>query len=202
MAEELQSLLDKINQDGIMKAEAKKNEIIAAAEKSAADIIADAEKKAADIIANAEQEAQAVSKRAASALEHSRRDILLQLRKELADRLHETIQDAGAAALSPEFMAQLVREIALAFAAAPDSVITVRTSVKNAAALDQALRAALADSFAKEPKVLAGKEVANGMEVSFDGGKCFYDFTLDAVSDLLNEYIGSKLSAIFKAGQE
>ena len=81
-------------------------------------------------------------------------------------------------------------------------MITVRTSVKNAAALDQALRAALADSFTKEPKVLAGKEVANGMEVSFDGGKCFYDFTLDAVSDLLDEYIGDKLSAVFKAAQE
>jgi len=37
------------------------------------------------------------------------------------------------------------------------------------------------------------------MEVSFDGGRCFYDFTLDAVSDLLNEYVGEKLSSIFKA---
>lgn len=202
MAEELQSLLDRINQDGVMKAEAKKNEIIADAEKKAAEIISNAKKEAAEIIANAEKEAVSVSKRAAGALEQSRRDILLQLRKELAGRLHEAIQDAGAAALAPEFMAELVRELALAFSAKPDSVITVRTSVKNAAALDQALRAALADSFTKEPKVLAGKEVANGMEVSFDGGKCFYDFTLDAVSDLLDEYIGDKLSAVFKAAQE
>lgn len=202
MAEELQSLLDRINQDGVMKAEAKKNEIIADAEKKAAEIINNAKKEAAEIIANAEKEAVSVSKRAAGALEQSRRDILLQLRKELAARLHEAIQDAGAAALAPEFMAELVRELALAFSARPDSVITVRTSVKNAAALDQALRAALADSFTKEPKVLAGKEVANGMEVSFDGGKCFYDFTLDAVSDLLDEYIGDKLSAVFKAAQE
>ncbi|MBR2625092.1 MAG: hypothetical protein IKD23_01695 [Lentisphaeria bacterium] len=202
MAEELQSLLDRINQDGVMKAEAKKNEIIADAEKKAAEIINNAKKEAAEIIANAEKEAVSVSKRAAGALEQSRRDILLQLRKELAARLHEAIQDAGAAALAPEFMAELVRELALAFSAKPDSVITVRTSVKNAAALDQALREALADSFTREPKVLAGKEVANGMEVSFDGGKCFYDFTLDAVSDLLDEYIGDKLSAVFKAAQE
>ena len=202
MAEELQSLLDRINQDGVMKAEAKKNEIIADAEKKAAEIINNAKKEAAEIIANAEKEAVSVSKRAAGALEQSRRDILLQLRKELAGRLHEAIQDAGAAALAPEFMAELVRELALAFSAKPDSVITVRTSVKNAAALDQALREALADSFTREPKVLAGKEVANGVEVSFDGGKCFYDFTLDAVSDLLDEYIGDKLSAVFKAAQE
>ena len=56
MAEELQSLLEKINQDGIMKAEAEKAKIIAEAEKSAAAIIAEAEKSAADIIAKAEKE--------------------------------------------------------------------------------------------------------------------------------------------------
>ena len=39
MAEELQSLLEKINQDGVMKAEAEKAKIIANAEKEAAEII-------------------------------------------------------------------------------------------------------------------------------------------------------------------
>ena len=199
MAEELQSLLEKINQDGIMKAEAKKAEIIAAAEKDAAEIIADAKKEAANIIAAAEKENDSLSKRTVSALEQARRDILLQLREELASRLNEAIQDASCEALSPEFMAQLVRELAVAFSVKPDTAIHVRTSVKDAEKLDSALRAALADSFSKEPKVLAGREINNGMEVSFDGGKCFYDFTLDAVSDLLNEYLGDKLSAVFKA---
>ena len=199
MAEELQSLLDKINQDGVMKAEAEKAKIIAAAREEAAGIIADAEKKSAGIISAAEKSAAELQERAVSALEQSRRDILLQLRKELASRLHESILDASAAALSPEFMAQLVRELALAFAAAPDSVITVRTSVKDAPALDQALRGALADSFAKEPQVFPGREIKCGMELSLDGGKCFYDFTLDAVSDLMDEYTGEKLAAVFKA---
>lgn len=199
MAEELQSLLEKINQDGIMKAEAEKAKIIAAAEKEAAGIIADAKKEAENIIAAAEKENESLSKRTVSALEQSRRDILLQLREELASRLNEAIQDASCEALSPEFMAQLVRELAIAFSAKPDTAIHVRTSVKDAEKLDSALRAALADSFSKEPKVLAGKEINNGMEVSFDGGKCFYDFTLDAISDLLNEYLGDKLSAVFKA---
>ena len=182
-----------------MKAEAEKAKIIANAEKEAEEIIANAKKEAADIIARAEKENDSLARRTASALEQSRRDILLQLREELAKRLHEAIQDAACAALSPDFMAQLIKELALAFSAKPDAVIHVRTSVKDAGKLDLALRAALADSFSKEPKVFAGREVSNGMEVSFDGGKCFYDFTLDAISDLLNEYLGDKLSALFKA---
>lgn len=198
MAEELQSLLEKINQEGIMKAEAEKAKIIADAEKQAQEIIANASKEAEKIIADANKNADDIFHRTTGTLEQSRRDIVLQLRKELADRLHDAVNDAGAKALTPEFMAQLIRELALAFSADPNSPICVRTSVKNADALDQALREALADSFKAEPKVFAGKEVANGMEVSFDGGKCFYDFTLDAVSDLLNDYIGDKLGSIFK----
>lgn len=199
MAEELQSLLEKINQDGIKKAEAQKAAIVAAAEAEAAEIIANAQKEAAKIISAAQQEAESTAQRTAGALEQSRRDILLQLRKELSSRLHESILDAAAAALAPEFMGQLIKELALAFAAAPDSVISVRTSVKDAAALDQVLRGALADSFVKIPQVFPGKEIKGGMELSFDGGRCFYDFTLDAVADLMDEYTGEKLAAVFKA---
>ncbi len=201
MAEELQSLLEKINQDGIMKAEAEKAKIIAEAEKSAAAIIAEAEKSAADIIAKAEKESSALSLRALSTLEQSRRDIILQIRQELAARLHDATGESAAAALSPEFMAQLIKELALTFAAKPDTAITVRTAVKDLDALDAALKAALADSFTKAPQVFSGKEIASGMEVSFDGGRCFYDFTLDAVSDLLDIYIGSKLKDIFQAAK-
>lgn len=201
MSEELQSLLEKINQDGVMKANAEKDKIVSAANEEAAAIIAKAEKDAKEIIAKAEKDAQAISQRTAGTLEQSRRDILLQLREELAERLHLAVNDAAARALSPEFMAQLVREIALAFSAAPDSAITVRTSVKDAAALDQALTAALADSFSKKPQVLAGKETIAGMEISLDGGKCFYDFTLDAVSDLMDSYIGEQLKSVFQANK-
>ena len=93
MAEELQSLLEKINQDGVMKAEAEKARIIANAEKEAAEIIANAKKEAENIIANAEKENISLSQRTVSALEQSRRDILLQLREEIAKRLNEAIQD-------------------------------------------------------------------------------------------------------------
>ncbi len=199
MAEELQSLLEKINQDGIKKAEAEKTQIIAAAEAEAARIIAEAGKEAEKIIADARKEADSIAQRTAGALEQSRRDILLQLREELAARLAEAVQDAGSAALAPEFMASLIRELALAFSASPETPVCVRCAVKDAAGLDEALRSALADSFVKAPEVFAGKEIAGGMEVSFDGGRCFYDFTLDAVSDLLDEYIGDKLGSIFKA---
>ena len=201
MAEELQSLLEKINQDGIMKAQAEKEVIIADARKEAESIIADARKEAENIIAGANKNAQDITHRATGALIQSRRDIILQLREELHDRLHNAVKESTAAALDPQFMAQLVKELAQSFCASPDAAITIRCAVKNTDALDQALSAALADSFAKKPAVFPGNEIVSGMEVSFDGGKCFYDFTLDAVSDLMDSYIGEQLKEIFQAAK-
>ena len=201
MAEELQSLLEKINQDGIMKAEAEKAAIIAQARKEAEEIIAQARKEAAEITSQAQKSAEDTAKRTAGALEQSRRDIILQLREELHTRLLDAVKESAAAALSPEFMAGLIRELAQAFSAAPESAICVRCAVKDTTALNQALSAALADSFTRKPAVFPGSEITSGLEVSFDGGKCFYDFTLDAVSDLLDSYLGDQLKNVFQAAK-
>ena len=199
MAEELQSLLDKINREGVAKAEARKAEIISAAESRAEEIVSAARKEAEEIVSAARKEADAVSARAQDALRQAGRDILLKLRGELTDRLGSAIRDASAAALTPELMADLVKELAAAFSAKPDCVIEVRTAVRDAEALDSALRGALADSFEHKPKIFSDPGLGAGMEVSFDGGKCFFDFTLDAVAELLRAYAGEKIGDIFRA---
>ena len=199
MAEELQSLLEKINSDGIQKAEAEKAKIIAAAEAEAAAIRAEAAKDAAAMRAEAEKENDALYRKTVSTLQHSRRDILLQLRNELQSRLETAVGESVAQALTPEFMAQLIRELCTAFAVNPDQAVTVRCAVKDQAALDTALRGALADSLVKSPAILGTKGIAAGMELSVDGGKCYYDFTADALEDVMEAYLGEKLTAMFKA---
>ena len=199
MAEELQSLLEKINQEGVAKAEARSAEIIAAAQKDAEAIVAAARREAEALTAKAAADSQAAAARTRDALRQAGRDIMLQLRGELTSRLDAAVGEAAAAALTPEFMAGVIKELAAAFAAAPDGEIRVRTAVRDTAALDAALRAALADSFRAEPRVFPGSGIAAGLEVSFDGGKCFYDFTLDAVADLMGTYTGEKIGDLFKA---
>ena len=96
-------------------------------------------------------------------------------------------------------MVQIISELYTAFAAAPDAELSVRCAVKDTAQLDAALRGALAGKLAGTPAVSGVKSITSGMEVSFDGGKCYFDFTDDALADLLNAYLGEKLSEIFKA---
>ena len=199
MSEELQSLLDKINADGIQKAEAEAAKIIADAKAEAAKIIADAKAESSAVCAKAESEAEAFKQRAVSAANHAARDITLQLRADLAARLNAAVSVAAAAALTPDFMAQTIKMLAEKFAESPDAELTVRCAVKDASVLDAALKGALAESLKKAPMVIASPEIPAGIQVEFNDDDCCFDFSEAAVCDLLSSYAGEQLAAVFKA---
>ncbi len=196
MPEELQSLLDKINEEGVKKAEARAAEIIANARKEAKAIQLKAEQDAAAAVKTAGEQADALRKRAESAVRQAARDIILELQQELEKRLNRAVANAADQALTPEFMAGLIRELAAKFAAAPGSRLSVLAAVKDAAALDKALAGALVNSFHGAPQVLGSSEISGGMEVSFKEGKVYFDFTSEAVTELVAAYIGPRLAKL------
>jgi V/A-type H+-transporting ATPase subunit E len=199
MSEELQSLLDKINADGIQKAEAEAAKIIADAKAEAAKIIAEAKNECEALCSKAASEAEAFKTRAVSAAGQAARDIALQLRADLSARLNAAVSASAAAALTPEFMAQLIKTLVEKFAASPEAELTVRCAVKDTAALDTALKGALADSIKTAPVMIASPEISAGVQVEFNDDDCCFDFSEAAVSELLAAYAGEQLSAVFKA---
>ena len=77
MAAELQGLLERIQKDGIEKAEAEAGTIVSKAQDKAAGLIKDAESKAKSILENADKDSQAFEARARKALEQAARDAVL-----------------------------------------------------------------------------------------------------------------------------
>ncbi len=201
MAEELQSLLEKINVEGVKKAQAERDAIIAAAKQEAERIVSAARAEAEAERKLAADESAALRLRAESAIRQASRDILLKLENELKDRIVRAVSGAAGAALTVDFMAGLIRELAAKFAASPDSELTVLAAVKDAAALESALRSALADSFKTAPRVLAEPGIAGGMEVSFKDGELYFDFTLEAVTELVAAYAGSMIAGLIRDQQ-
>ena len=198
MAEELQSLLDKINAEGVQKAEAEAARIIENAKKQAQEIRSEAEAQAAAAVKDAAEQAAALETRAEAAIKQAARDVLLQLQAELQNRIEKAVAGAAEEALTPQFMTELIRSMAAAFAADPAADVTVLTAAKDAAVLEGTLKAALAASFKQQPKVLASAGVKGGMEVSFQDGKLYFDFTSDAITELVAAYIGPRLGAMLK----
>ena len=197
MSEELQSLLEKINTDGVMKANAERDAIIAKAQNEAAAIIAAAEAKAEETRKQAAADAETLQKRAENAIEQAARDVVLKLKAELEQRISSAVAGAAEETMTPAFMAELVKSLGATFLADPDAELTVIASVKDAPALDAALKGALVSSLKKQPRVLAESTIRGGMEVNFTGSELFFDFSTDALTELLAEYTAPKIAAIF-----
>ena len=197
MSEELQSLLEKINSDGIMKANAERDAIIAKAKSEAAAIVAAAKKEAADLRTQAAAEAETLQKRAESAISQAARDVVLKLKAELGARISAAVEGAAEEAMTPEFMAELIKALGAQFLSAPEAELTVITAVRDAAKLDAALKGALAASLRKQPRVLAEPTIKGGMEVNFSGSELFFDFSTEALTELLAAYTAPRIAAIF-----
>ena len=198
MAEELQGILNRINADGIAKADAERNAIIEKAKAEAAKIVSDAKGEAAEIVKNAQSEAEAFEKRADNALRQAARDIKIALKGELEARINKSVSGAAAAALTPEFMAQLIKSAADKFITSPDEELSVVCAVKDVDALNTALKAALADSLVKAPKILGDGALRGGLELSVNDGAFYIDFTTDAVNDLFSAYAGKMVEDIVR----
>ena len=198
MAEELQSLLEKIQNDGIKKAEAERDAILDRARNEAAAIIRAAEEEAARLKKAAETDAASTTARAESSIRQAARDIALKLKVELEERLTKAISASAKSAMTPEFMASLISDMAKDFAKNPDAEITILTSGRDAEALSALVRDTLGASFKNAPQVFADSSVKGGMQIDFNGENVFFDFSAEAITELIGRYTGERLARILE----
>lgn len=198
MAEELQHLLRKINDDYLKKAEAEKDDILGKAREEAAKLVADAEREAAAIVEKGRKEAENFRRRAEAAAGQAARDVVLALRSELESRLRKSIGKAAGEALTPQFMAEIIKELARHYGDSRDGV-AILAGRRDADQLREVVKSTLAASFKADPAVFPNAGIKSGMQVSFNGGEEYFDFSDAAVSELLESYLGGELAKLFRA---
>ena len=190
MAEELQQLLEKIQRDGVEKAQAEADAILAKAKADAAAILKDAEAKAAACRAQAETDAKAYAERAAKTISQAARDTVLDVRDGVTRLLEKFLaRDVSAALAEPAAAAALVRGVLA-------DLSGDAAEVKAGAKLADALRAQLADQAAGGVKVVLDETVGAGFSVRLDGGRIEHDFSEAAIVAALAKRLRPDLARI------
>ena len=201
MAEKLQGLLEKIKTEGLEKAEAEKQKILDDAKQDARKIIEKANNEAELTRKKAEEDAVNLEKRAQTAVKQASRDIILKLKGELQKRLKNVVHDISAESLTPEFMGEIIKEIAAAFSkdhSASDAGLEFVVTPKNCEKLTALLRGSLAKSFAETPEVFGSSDISGGLKIGFKGSDVFFDFTDDAITDMVCAYVSPKLAELLE----
>lgn len=202
MAEELQSLLEKIRRDGVEKASAERDEIVKNAQAEADAIIAAAKAEAENIKSSAQRDADALTKRAESAIRQAARDILLELKSELKKRVEAIVRKNTDEALSSDFMAEIIREVAAAVLNDPAkaaSNIEVMVAPAKCEELVKKLTASAGKDLVEKVSVFPNSAAGRGLKISVDGDQVFFDFSDAALSEMVCSYAGSRVSAVIAA---
>ena len=115
MAEELQGLLDRIQNEGIAKAETEKTKIVDDAKAEAAKIVAAAKAEAASIVKKANEEAEISVAKGNDAIKQAARDVLIALRADIEARLKVLVSESVGDAMTPETMSRIILEMVKAY---------------------------------------------------------------------------------------
>ena len=175
MAEELQQLLEKIQHDGVEKANAESAAILAKAKADAAAILKDAESQAAALRAQAETDAKAFETRAQKTISQAARDTVLEVKDAIGKLLEKLLaKDVATALAAPDAAA------ALALSAVRDLGAT-QADVAAGPKLAEALKAQLAAEAVHGVRVVLDEDVGTGFSVRLDGGRIEHDFSEAAI---------------------
>ena len=171
--EDLQSLLEKINRDGVEKAEAEARKIVDQAKADAAKIVADAKADAEKAKVDAEKAADASAARAAETIRQAARDVILGVKDGLTALLERLLaQDVDRALADEQTAAALVAE-AIKGLTGPGEIAC---SAKLAATLKS--QAAGLKSFT----LTTDDALGAGFMVKTDGGRVEHAFTGEVIA--------------------
>ena len=191
MSEDLQSLLEKINREGVEKAQAAADEIVAEAKAEAAALVKEAEAAAAKAKAEAELAAQDYAKRAAETIRQAARDTVISVEGAITAKLTALLaKDVKLALADNHAVVKLVGEVVSALA--KDGAVTVAAAKDLCATLKAQLAAN------KEIQVELDDTVGSGFTVKLDGGRVEHTFTGAAIAEELAKRLRSDLAQLVK----
>lgn len=192
MAEELQQLLEKIQHDGVEKANAEAAAIVAAAKEKADALVKNAQDAAKAAGEKAEADAKAYAARAEETIRQAARDTVLKVKEDVTRLLTNLLAEDVKAAMAADAVAiagTAIRELVSGSAEAEVSV---------SAKLAEAVRAQLAAQSLDGVKVVSDETTGTGFTVKLDNGRVEHDFTDAAIAGALAQRLRPDLAALLK----
>ena len=198
MAEQLQELLERINREGVEKAEKKAAGIVSAAEEKATKIVEKAEKRAADREAAAEEAAGKSKENAEKAIEQSARNVLLSLQEEVRKYFDRILKEAVGKSLDREALTAAIMKLVEKAGGeiGGEEEVEVSLNPEDAKKISDGLLARFRERAEGKLELKPVPGVEAGFTISFDGGKSSYDFTDDGFLELLSTYLSPHLKEI------
>ena len=199
---ELQDLLDQIKKDGVAAAQAEAASILADAKAEAEKIVADAKQQADKLIASAKAENQRMVASSEDAIRQAGRNLLISFRESVSRELTAITGESVTAVYSSEALAQLVIQAVENWAKDPstDDIAVILTS-NDLQKLEQTILAGLKEKMLQGVTLKANDNFDGGFRIAVNNGSAYYDYSAEAVVDMLSNYLSPKVTQLLKEAE-
>ena len=200
MAQEIKDLIAKIQQEGIQAAQEQAAKIKAEAERDSLKIISEAKIQAQRIIEQANSQARKLDDSTQAALKQAGRDLLISLRQEIISMLDRLIKLDLRQALTAEDLSGIIAALIKNAPLSLGSQIIVSLNKQDKDKLEQGFLKQLVQATKKEIILKSVDAIDSGFVISFDAGKSIFDFSGQALSNYISEYLRPELNKILNPG--
>ena len=199
---QLQDLIEQIKKDGVASAEMEAEAILNAAKAEAAKIISDAQVQADKILLNAKNENDRMVKSSEDAIRQAGRNLLISFRESVARELKAIVSENVTAVYSSENFVKLIVKAVECWAGNPDSEdITVILNEEDLKSFEEGLLAELKAKMLKGITLKANNNFDGGFRIAAKDGGAYYDYSAEAVVDMLSSYLSPKVTALMKEAE-
>jgi len=199
---QLQELIDQIKKDGVEAAESKAEAILDAAKAEAEKIVSEAQAQADKILLDAKKENEKTVKSGEDALRQAGRNLLISFRESVNKEVKAIINENVSAVYSSESFAELIVKAVESWTSKPGTEeVTVILNSDDLKKLEETLVSGLKEKMQKGITLKANDNFDGGFRIAVNDGGAYYDYSAEAVTDMLSNYLSPKVTALLREAE-
>ena len=199
---QLQELIDQIKKDGVEAAETEAQRIINEAKAEAERIVGEAQAQADELLLRAKQENEKTVKSGEEAIRQAGRNLLISFRESVARELKAIVGEHVSAVYSSDDFASLIQEAVVSWAGKPDAEeVSVLLNSDDLKKMEDTVLSALKERMLQGVTLKANDSFDGGFRIAVKDGGAYYDYSAQAVVDMLVHYLSPKVTALLKEAE-
>ncbi len=194
---QLQELLTKIKEDGMLRASEETAKLVAAAEEKAAQIVAEAEKKAAALLSKTREKTLQSEASSKQALKNASRDILLSLSQQLKNIVDTFLSSEVKKTISQDQLRSLIIDIVTEYSKNKKDIEVIFPAKTQKKFIDL-VKQGLKGKTSVEIMATKNPELPGGFQIRYKNDDVVLDYSFEAIKEKLAALVNPALQEIVK----
>lgn len=197
MTEELQNLIDRIQKDGVEKAENESTRLLSEAKSKADEILKKASDQAAEIIDKARKDASAFEINGRKSLEQAARDVVISARTGIQKTIASVVTAEAGNHLDSAILTEMLRKVIDAYCSGA-SAAQIQVSPSEVEKFTKIILASLGEKARQGIQIAPDQSVSKGFKVILKDKNMELDLTDEAISDSLCRILRPHIAEILQ----